>query len=101
MNPNENIAYAHIDLELKKALDKWPENTTDPYHAASITAEEILESAELLLKIGLGILRTGHDVTYSDKSMDMLKNELAQTGAMCVRFLMFFDMLKPERRYEQ
>lgn len=63
--------------ELEKAEKKhpcWPE---DIIHAIAIMVEEAGESMQAAL-----------DCVYDDGSIEHLKLELAQTGAMCIRALM-------------
>jgi NTP pyrophosphatase (non-canonical NTP hydrolase) len=62
--------------ELKKAEAKHPGWPKDIVHAVAIMVEESGEAMQVAL-----------DVYYRNRSVDDLKKELAQTGAMCIRAL--------------
>jgi len=62
--------------ELRKAKEKHPEFPTDPIHQVAVMLEEAGEAMRAVLQY-----------VYEDGSLDDVKEELAQTGAMCIRVL--------------
>ncbi len=69
-----------IDLimtELKAAQKKHPGWPDDVIHQAAIMGEEAGESIQAAI-----------DVYYAQGSLEKLKKEVAQTGAMAIRILM-------------
>lgn len=76
-------AVAALISELKKAEIKHPKFPTDIIHAVSIMNEEAGES-----------IKSAYDITYADGSLEHLINEVAQTGAMCLRILENIGYLK-------
>jgi NTP pyrophosphatase (non-canonical NTP hydrolase) len=70
-----------IDLlftELKAAEEKHPGWPQDVIHGAAIMMEEAGES-----------IQAAYDLVYSEEgSVEHLRKELAQTGAMCIRALL-------------
>jgi hypothetical protein len=66
-----------IFRELRKAEKKHPGWPDDKIHAVGIVIEEAGEA-----------MRAAIDITYSVGSMEDLKIELAQTGAMAIRAMM-------------
>ena len=65
-----------IFLELELAERKHPGWPDDKIHAVAIMAEESGEAVQAAI-----------DVVYNGGSIEHLKRELAQTGAMCIRAL--------------
>lgn len=70
-------AVAMIFDELRKAEVKHPGWPTDPIHATAILCEESGEATQAAI-----------DHVYADGSVEDLKTELAQTGAMALRALL-------------
>ncbi len=62
--------------ELLKAKAKFPRFPTDPVHAVAIMAEEAGEAVQASLL-----------VNYESHSIERIKKEVIQTGAMCIRIL--------------
>ena len=62
--------------ELSRATIKHPHWPDDKIHAVAIMNEEAGEAIRAVL-----------DHVYAGKSIDEVKNELIQTGAMCLRCL--------------
>lgn len=62
--------------ELELAIQKFPEWPEDKIHGAAILAEETGESVQAALNF-----------VYLNGSLDDLKKELAQAGAMAIRNL--------------
>jgi hypothetical protein len=65
-----------IKTELARAKAKWPGWPTDTIHCVAIMIEEAGESMQAAL-----------NYVYENGSLDDLKKEVAQTGAMCYRIL--------------
>lgn len=77
LESNESIeALAHVLSELEKARAKHPQWPVDVIHAAAILAEEAGE-----------VVKAALDMTYDGGSVEDVRTELAQTGAMCLRML--------------
>lgn len=74
----EETAMHMIIEELRKAEEKFPGFPKDLVHCASIVAEECGEMIKSALDFHYG--RT--------KDLEELKEEIAQTGAMALRFLL-------------
>lgn len=78
--PREHAIYDSLTRILdayEKALEKHPDNwPQDVVHMTAIMAEEAGEA-----------VRAANDVVYSDASLEPLRQELAQTAAMCIRCL--------------
>jgi hypothetical protein len=75
MTPQNRIA-----AELAAAKAKWPGWPDDTIHCVAIMIEEAGESMQAAL-----------DYVYDNGSLDQLKKEVAQTGAMCIRILENLD----------
>lgn len=70
-----------IFAELNKAEKKFPGWPMDPVHGAAILGEEAGEALQAAL-----------DYYYGRAiSLDKLKKEVAQTGAMAIRMLLFLE----------
>lgn len=77
LESNESIeALALILSELAQARAKHPQWPVDVIHAAAILAEEAGE-----------VVKAALDMTYDGGSVEDVRTELAQTGAMCLRML--------------
>lgn len=74
----EQLAMAMIFEELRKAEQKFPGFPVDVVHGASILAEEAGEVIKSALDYHYG--RSGNQ--------EDLRKEIAQTGAMAIRFLL-------------
>ncbi|MCI0492947.1 MAG: hypothetical protein L0Z07_08425, partial [Planctomycetes bacterium] len=74
----------HIFTELRRAEAKHPSWPTDPIHAVGILVEEAGESMQAAI-----------DYVYAGGSLEDIKTELAQTGAMAIRALIHLDMENP------
>ncbi len=66
---------------LKKAEAKFPGWPVDPVHGTAILGEEAGEAVQAALDYYYGRVET----------LDALKKELAQTGAMAIRMLLFLE----------
>ena len=73
---SEVEAMAAIVKELQRATDKHPHWPNDKIHAVAIMAEESGEAVRAVL-----------DHVYAGKSIEDVKIELIQTGAMVLRCL--------------
>jgi len=69
--------------ELILALRKWPNWTEDVVHGAAILGEEAGE-----------VLRAALRLTYEGGSVDDLRREVCQCGAMCLRMLRHLDEMR-------
>ena len=74
--------------ELKAAKEKWPNWVIDPVHASGILNEEAGETMQASL-----------DFCYSNGSIEQMKKEAAQAGAMAIRFLENIDSYLQIKRY--
>ena len=74
-----------IQIELAGARLLWPAWPTDPIHAAAVLAEEAGE-----------LVQAANDFTYSNGSLEHMREEAVQVAAMAMRFLDGLD--KYERR---
>jgi NTP pyrophosphatase (non-canonical NTP hydrolase) len=77
---HEQKALDLILSELDKARAKHPGWPVDVLHAAAILAEEAGE-----------VVKASIDMTYAGGSIESVRKELAQTGAMCLRMLVNLD----------
>jgi len=75
--------------ELELAKKKWPKWVIDPVHASGILNEEAGETMQASL-----------DFCYSNGSIEQMKKEAAQVGAMAIRFLENLDSYRPIQRYK-
>ncbi len=75
--------------ELRKAKIKHPRWPDDPIHAAGVLVEEAGELMQACL-----------DFCYDDGTIDRMKEEAAQVGAMAVRFLENIETYRRVRRNE-
>lgn len=73
----EEIAMKRIIDELRKAEEKFPGWPIDILHGACIVAEE---SGEMI--------KAAIDYYYGRGDQEQLRIEIAQTGAMAIRFLL-------------
>lgn len=80
MSPSNFNAIDLIFAELRKAEKKHPYWPEDPVHAAGILMEEAGEA-----------MKAANDVKWSSGSVGHLRNEVAQTAAMCIRWLCYID----------
>ena len=80
-NTNEKII-KEIEIELQKAVEKFPLWPTDPIHALAILGEEFGELTKDTLQL-----------TYEPNktNLDNLRKEALQTAAMAIRFLKSVD----------
>lgn len=80
-NTNEKII-KEIEIELQKAVEKFPLWPTDPLHALAILGEEFGELTKDTLQL-----------TYEPNktNLDNLRKEALQTAAMAIRFLKSID----------
>jgi len=78
-------AIERVFVELRKAEAKHPGWPTDPIHAVGILCEEAGESMQAAI-----------DVVYASGSVEDLKTELAQTGAMAIRALIHLETEKSQ-----
>ena len=69
-------AISLIGDELREAQAKYPDWPDDIIHAVSIMNEEAGES-----------IRAALNHVYHDEDIELLKSELVQTAAMCIRCL--------------
>lgn len=74
--------------ELKSAKEKWPKWVNDPIHAAGILNEESGELTQACL-----------DFSYANGSIEQMKKEAVQAGAMAIRFLENIDEYQRIQRY--
>jgi hypothetical protein len=74
---SEEQAFEVISTELKRAISLWPGWPEDKIHVAGIIVEEAGESMQAAL-----------DYVYSGGSIEHMREEIIQTGAMCLRALM-------------
>ena len=72
-----------IRLELMRAMDKHPVFPEDIVHKVAVMAEESGEA-----------LRAALQYQFEDGTMEELKTELRQTGAMCLRVLMELEEIE-------
>lgn len=72
--------------ELARAETKFPTWPCDIVHAAAVVAEEAGELVQAALQL-----------TYEHSTLDAVKKEAIQTGAMALRFLLMFDKLSPRQ----
>lgn len=79
MNDECEIVNNILD-ELMKAESKFPEFVYDPIHAVAILSEESGEATQAAL-----------NWVYHKGDPNLLKEELYQTAAMCIRILKNFD----------
>jgi|GEM_PF-1265692 len=77
---SEQEAIALMLDELDKARAKHPQWPVDVLHAAAILSEESGE-----------VVKASIDMTYAGGSVEDVRKELAQTGAMCLRMLINLD----------
>lgn len=77
-NELDNGAIESIFYALRKAETKFPGWPDDVVHGAAIMAEEAGESVKAAL-----------DLYYGRGDIANLKKEVAQTGAMAIRFLIY------------
>jgi hypothetical protein len=70
-------AIMEIGCELEAAERKFPSFPTDPIHAAAILQEEAGELVQASLQF-----------TYEKGSIEAMRKEVVQTGAMALRFLL-------------
>jgi hypothetical protein len=76
-------ALGMVGIELEKACQKHPNFPEDPIHQVAIMIEEAGEAMKAAIDV----------VYHTEESIDRLaqihhlKEELAQTGAMCIRCL--------------
>lgn len=68
-----------IEKELKKAIEKFPNWSTDPLHAAAVVSEEVGELVKSILEY---IYEPAKQVTIQD-----IENEAIQVAAMALRFV--------------
>lgn len=73
-------AIEYIFDELRKAEAKHPGWPEDKIHAVAILIEEAGEAMQAAI-----------DCTYANGNVELLKKELAQTGAMAIRALMHLE----------
>lgn len=93
LESNESIeALALILSELAQARAKHPQWPVDVIHAAAILAEEAGE-----------VVKAALDMTYDGVSVEEVRTELAQTGAMCIRMLVNLhnNEVKPNQEQER
>lgn len=76
LSPREAGAVLKILEALDEAKRKWPRWVTDPIHAAAVLAEEAGETVQ-----------AANDVVYSGGSMDDVRKEAAQAGAVAIRVM--------------
>lgn len=73
---------ASIQIELQRAVDKYPAWPDDPIHAAAIVAEECGELQKAVLQ---------HTYEPDKASLVDVRDEAIQTAAMVLRFLLSLD----------
>ena len=66
-----------FSFEMKRAERKFPGWPTDPIHAAAVLQEEAGELVQAALQF-----------TYEGGSLESMRNEAVQVGAMALRFLL-------------
>jgi len=74
-----NKVQDEIAEEVSKAVTKFPNWPTDPFHAFSVVSEEYGELAQAMLQ---HVYEPEKGVSFED-----IEKEAIQLGAMCVRFL--------------
>ncbi len=84
---NEEI-YKLVIEEVKRACNKWPDYYSDIIHATALINEEAGESIQAAL-----------DLTYANGNIELVKNEVIQTAAMCFRLLNNINSLKPVKNF--
>jgi NTP pyrophosphatase (non-canonical NTP hydrolase) len=72
-----------IQHEFEKAEHKFPGFPIDPVHAAAVLQEEAGELVQATLQL-----------TYENGSIDAVKKEAAQVGAMAIRFLVNLENMQ-------
>ena len=65
--------------ELSRAIKKFPEWPSDPFHALAVLQEEVGELAQALLQ---------HNYEVDKKNKDDIHTEAVQVSAMALRFLL-------------
>lgn len=80
---NHQQAVASLCAELKRARNKHPKFPKDIIHAVDVMMEEAGES-----------VRAAQQFTYENISIDEVKKEITQTGAMCLRILECIEILE-------
>lgn len=84
--------YAEIKKELSKAITKFPTWPTDPLHAAGVVNEEVGEISEAFDKINIAVGKLNKTILQAmyekhKSSIDDVRKEAIQSGAMILRFL--------------
>lgn len=100
--------YAEIKQELSKAITKFPTWPTDPLHAAGVVNEEVGEISEAFDKINIAVGKLNKTILQAmyekhKSSIDDVRKEAIQSGAMILRFLRSMDVydFTPGHQHEQ
>lgn len=71
-----------VELEMKRAVEKFPTWPTDPLHALAVLGEEYGELTKAVLQYTYEPHKT---------SLEEIRSEAIQTAAMAMRFLISLD----------
>lgn len=100
--------YAEIKQELSKAIAKFQTWPTDPLHAVGVVNEEVGEIGEAYDKINIAVGKLNKTILQAmyekhKSSIDDVRKEAVQSGAMILRFLRSMDVydFTPGRQHEQ